>query len=609
MTRPNISVTSRLYLVLNFKIMLQGFSTKNLHKFVKSTLDQKSKSCRSLLQKFEANPQLESICTHPINAAIITFLADDIGEGDVPITQTEMYRTLVSHLLNKYVSATSVGNQSIKNFEHLPLYVKNPFMKLCKLAYKTKKYMFTVEELNEANVEFDNSFGLLQIQSTSTMYETKPCYSFLHLSVQEFLAAVHVSLKQSKDQPKCIKQLLDTNYALAFYAGLTSLSNPEVLNLLLKILRHPLDDFSVLNASQTNPIESKDPRRRILSLFNCLYECQNKYLFQLPEMQLPQVQIIVDKAAQDKMKTHALSFIGLGLIPADCIAIGYFLRMYTLSVREKSSIWFQMGISSDAGMVAFMKEVRRGVNIRTPTRITVRFAICALGKASLLALRELLTGQSNIGYIFIVQVLYLALIPIALKSIAEGLADDSSCHFVNLSHIGIKSIHVHYLILMLLCSSLKCLIITDSDLQQAMGLLSAALQFSMIEQLYLIDCGIDNTGLFLLGNAICVNKHIKAISIIDKLITLDGVWRLLCYTSAPLHDIQIVINNDVYQALIKKLTDMYPELETDLPLQHCLPWNKKPGATKFVVVPAHSACQYKAAARPLVKRDILSLLS
>ena len=564
-TRPNLHITSLLQPVLKFKIMLEGFSKVKLQEFFRGALGGQNKQHLSLMATLKTNPQLEWVCTHPINAVIIAVLAQ-ICEGDLPVVQTELYKALINHFLNRHIQIRSDSSQHepIESFKDLSLEMKQPFLKLSEWAYKSsllKKQLFTVKELGKANVEIDNMLGFLQIQPKITMYGTERYYSFPHLSIQEFLAAVHISLKPDKFQPQLIEQLLDAdplNYALPFYAGLTGLFSLEARKLLSKALKHPLHDLRIRAAlnCKFGSRETTDPRLKTLALFNCLYECQNQSLFELPDVQLPHFEASV-KAVYDQLqikpqfkKEHIVSFTGLGLTPTDCIAIGYFMRMNSLLIKEDSFTWFQMGMCSDVGMASFMKEIRKGVNTKTPFQVTILIKFNTLGMESVLAIRELLRGQSNIRALLIQGGISSILMFKALKSIIEGLTDGASCYTVSISDV--KSIHVHYLILLVrFHTSLEGFCITSGDLQKEIRLFSEALKFSKIICLELKCCEINNEGLLLLGKAMCVNVHLQELWFAENPITADGVMKFLINTLHPPNMKLVIIDDRVYQVLQK----------------------------------------------------------
>ena len=145
------------------------------------------------------------------------------------------------------------------------------------------------------------------------------------------------------------------------------------------------------------------------------------------------------------------------------------------------------------------------MNTKTPTQLMVNlgFYNYTLGKGSLLAFKDLLKGQSNIGTLHInTSDVSAENVTVALKSIIEGLADGSSCCGISIGHIALKSIHAYYLALLLYVStSLDSLVLSSCDLQnhKRMSLFSEALKFSTIVSLSLNNCWIDDTWLNFLG--------------------------------------------------------------------------------------------------------------
>ena len=572
-SRPNIHITSHLQSVrLKCKIMLGGFSPEKLHEFLKGALGKQSSSYLSLVEKFEANPQLEWVCTHPINAFIITFLAQ-ISEGDLPVTQTELYRALINQLLIQHlkkVAASSSEPITIESYKNFPSgVIKQPFLRLCELAYDasfSKRRIFTAKQLGQANIDFDNTLGFLQVQPKITMYGTERYYSFPHLTIQEFFAAVHLSSKPDEVQATYVRQLFEAdplNNALPFYAGLTGLTDRSVQQLFSEVLRNPLGDLITWKKLKVNPAESNDPRRKTLALFNCLYECRHilESLADLPDMlHLPHLdmvnkplQALAGKNLKPGFKNqHTVSFTGLGMTPSDCIAVGYFMRTYTTLVKEASLIAFQLGICSDVGLALFMKEVRKGVNTRTPSQLIIKLSHSTIGKNSLPAFKEMLRGQSNVTALHIFRgISSVHTCGLLLKSILEGLAYGSLCHAVTLSDIGVNSSHVHCLSLMFLCCTLDGLSIIEGDLSsKAMRLFSEALKVATLRSLTLLGCKIDDTGLLLLGKAISVNRHIELLSFVSLKISLDGVMKFLkMFKDTQSSFLGLIINDEIFGAL------------------------------------------------------------
>ena len=165
----------------------------------------------------------------------------------------------------------------------------------------------------------------------------------MHLSIQEFLAAFHVSRLEKHSQIAAVKSLFEQNPlspVLTFYAGLTGLGIKKCREILFKVLANPLDPGSIarqlgLDDPNTffNAMLSCDPRRQVLGLVNCIYETQNPDLvtcMKLPTrdvgdllIQQSHVKLVSDEGVSRHCDEY-IPFIGMLLYPMDCLSIGYF---------------------------------------------------------------------------------------------------------------------------------------------------------------------------------------------------------------------------------------------------------------------------------------------
>ena len=140
------------------------------------------------------NPVINSLMYSPLNAAIIVHIYKNSKRLSCPIpkTLTQVYTQLCLTLLQRYTENVDPENKNvITKFSDLPETYFSSFLKLAQLAF---------EQFQKHNVVFYSSdlpkelvhFGFLD--SVSALYGGGGVsYNFLHLTLQEFLAAYHIT--------------------------------------------------------------------------------------------------------------------------------------------------------------------------------------------------------------------------------------------------------------------------------------------------------------------------------------------------------------------------------------------------------------------------------
>ena len=123
-------------------------------------------------------------------------------------------------------------------------------------------------------------------------------YNFIHLSMQELLAAYRISKMEESKQVRVFQTLLGKSRfsaVLQFYAGFTKLTNQGVRNII----------------TGTRFTDHKSSKLSLLSYMRCFFEAQvcDNSLYQ---------QILLKLNGNINLSAIAMS-------PLDCLAIGYFL--------------------------------------------------------------------------------------------------------------------------------------------------------------------------------------------------------------------------------------------------------------------------------------------
>ena len=548
--RPDSRVTERLEPVLDSRVIIKGFNGENLHQFLDQSLGVDTKMRMKLKEKCEINPKLEGLCSLPINAVIMSFLIhciEDVG----PATQTDLYKPFVSNFLVRHLDVhQALAERPLIEclLNDVPVEICGAFKKNCSLAYHSSlegKQLFTKRELGQSKIDIDNTLGLLQVHPQITMYGSERYYKFFHLSLQEFLAAVYLSKKNENAQITAIDEILNKNplsQVLHFYAGLTRLSNRQALKLLSQSLSQSADLETIRRVSPHSDDPHSWPSAKALTFLNCLYESQNKDVFNLPETYLCSNPRIREEINKLQMQTKGnllredgpgtLTLAYLPLTPIDCLSIGYYARINSLISRPSVPLqcYYLSRCSIDhIGISALFTELKKDICQCTPGRVGLSLTGNTLHHVSLPLLKDLLQGQSNLEVLMLSRCFLPADLHCALKYLTEGLSKNSSCRYITLSANYLSTSHVHHLILMLRANpQLRSLDLSYQDLRREMHLLWKAIQLlPNLRNLNMDSCNIHDPELALLQKVVESHHKLSDLSIYGNHFTDRGLDNLL----------------------------------------------------------------------------------
>ena len=211
-------------------IEILGFTRQQISEYIESVLPD-SEARRNLETYINRHPQIRAGMYIPLNSAIVvTVYQESQGSGcPMPTTLTELYTALVRTLLFRYLQGHpeySINN--IQRFTDLPPPVYANFLKLCGVAYNgivsTSDQVQLVFSERDLPADFDN-LGLMD--SVTELYVTQgtvSSHNFLHLTFQEFFAAVHISKMSREEQLEHFHDGGRLEVVLRFLAGLNQLN-------------------------------------------------------------------------------------------------------------------------------------------------------------------------------------------------------------------------------------------------------------------------------------------------------------------------------------------------------------------------------------------------
>ena len=231
-SRPSAKLHLEKELCFTQHIEVLGFTKDSISKYVRKffLLHHKFKQC---LQQF---PKLKECLHIPIILVIVLdvfseqFFSDKQLTQSTTLTYTELYEMLIRMLILRHLKNQNPGkNIKFSCLDELPQQELNDFYSLCYLAYsglinrqKQRQLIFYEDSLN--------TLGLMQkeLQILAKEGGDVIAYSFLHLTIQEFLAAYHVHLMEPQEIQwhfDKFNRTIPLSNVMLFLAGLTRLQS------------------------------------------------------------------------------------------------------------------------------------------------------------------------------------------------------------------------------------------------------------------------------------------------------------------------------------------------------------------------------------------------
>ena len=211
-------------------IEILGFTKENIQTYINENVED-SEERQGLERYLSCYPHIRTMMYVPLNSVIVVEVYHQCHDKDKPApkTMTELYTSLVRTLLIRYLSDNPSYKHCTKiiEFTDLPDKVYEQLQQICKTAYGG---VANGQEL--IFYDLPDGFETLGLmQEVHELYVDKgDCvsYNFLHLTIQEYLAAVHLSMQPMDVQIQHFKEKeAESSFVmvLKFLSGLTKFHN------------------------------------------------------------------------------------------------------------------------------------------------------------------------------------------------------------------------------------------------------------------------------------------------------------------------------------------------------------------------------------------------
>ena len=229
-SRPHVS--AHLHQWFDRRIDILGFTKEDRQNYISSSLEQRTEDISPLITYLDSHLTISSLCFIPFNMTRLLWL---YKQGVVlPNSCTELYNYFICHTIRHHlVKHGVVPNGNILDLNDFEEPYKNVIQQLATLSYEAlneNQLTFSLDEVKAVCPQIEkvpgaiNCFGLLQAIQYPAIMNMTTMLSFIHFSLQEFLAAYHVTCLPYDDEVSVLKEKFMSDIhsnMFAVYVGMT----------------------------------------------------------------------------------------------------------------------------------------------------------------------------------------------------------------------------------------------------------------------------------------------------------------------------------------------------------------------------------------------------
>jgi len=201
-----------------------GFAEQERKLYIEQSLKGQPHSIKELTEYLKRNLTIDSLCFIPFNMVILIYL---YKQGiPLPSNSTQLYNYFICLTICRHLAKSGHPlENTFSDLANLPEPCNTIVKQVSKLALEgisKNKLVFTLQEMKAASPDFAvipgavNCFGLLQAVQHFGLTGNVMTFNFAHFSIQEFLAAYHIT----KLPPDEELQLLKAKFWNDFHSNL-----------------------------------------------------------------------------------------------------------------------------------------------------------------------------------------------------------------------------------------------------------------------------------------------------------------------------------------------------------------------------------------------------
>ena len=334
----NVLVTSRTYASAKLlqlqsvhrHVEVLGFEEEEIFSCIRNELTEEN--AEQLIKELEIRGDVLSLCYIPFVCSMLVRVYQ-LSDYTLPNTLTKFYKKYVLYAVKRAMKKQELDPDTVESLEELQEHQKRAFDELSCCAYeklKTQNTTFNRNEILKLSLSLKcEHFGLMNYYKIADTNK----YQFLHLTIQEFLAAWWIT--HHDDQKMLFSEHFHQAHfrmTLRFVAGLTELKDDSYQDYFskevdLQCRREPMFGFQshLYSTFHQNPQLLWDDIRDsvfdryplhepyydtdIIQLLHLIYESQNKVLCQTLVSSIKNSSLCVYRVYSSEFDLLCLSFL------------------------------------------------------------------------------------------------------------------------------------------------------------------------------------------------------------------------------------------------------------------------------------------------------------
>ena len=412
-TRP--TTTLLLQSISDRRVEIIGFCKEERDKCVSASFDDRDvqQAFETYLRKF---PVIKDLCYIPLHLTILKYL---FQQGTLPETLTEIIEAFILHTICHFLKKNRLTTSDTKRLNNLPGNVLKFVYQLSQLAFEglcSDQLVFTCEEIKKVCSEVDgipesiNGLGLLQaVEDHAQVGVDKiTSASFHHFTMQEYLAALHVSTLPSEKQSSLMTTTFwhgHFSFMWMMYVGIVGVKSITI------------PSFAVS--------DTHSDKIKYLHLFQCYVEASSNtetskaisFMFTGGEVMLNNITLLpyhvsslvyfLSASSLQQWKVLKLNNCNLGDVGMNSLLEHFIKNISTLEYVDlsgnNSSPWVvycaiiknccvnSLTLSGDEGMKEYVEEISDSLQTNTTLQ---SLTVCKVRKISLKSIKNILVNNT-----------------------------------------------------------------------------------------------------------------------------------------------------------------------------------------------------------------------